>query len=339
MADTVLVTGITGFIAKWVARDLLAAGYAVRGTLRSAARADEVRAALAAHEADTTGLSFVEADLTSDAGWAEAAAGCRFVLHIASPFPLNQPAGREALVPAAREGALRVLRAALGAGAERIVMTSSMVAMMYRAGRPAEFTVRESDWTDPDWPPCTPYIISKTRAERAAWALMTERGVAGKLVSVNPGFVLGPLMDKDSGTSLDALGLLLRGAYPAVPPVHFPIIDVRDLAQLHVAAMTAPVAGRRLIGAGETFSMAQMAAELRAAFPERAAKIPVRVLPVFALRLLALFDRAVRALRADLGAKPLADSAETRRLTGVDFRPAGAAVRAAGDSLIRFGLA
>ncbi|NWH07612.1 MAG: NAD-dependent epimerase/dehydratase family protein [Alphaproteobacteria bacterium] len=338
MSDTVLITGITGFIAKWVARDLLKAGFSVRGTLRTAAREKEVRDTLTAEGADTSGLAFAVADLTSDKGWAEAAAGCRYVQHIASPFPLNQPRGREDLVPGARDGALRVLKAACDAGVERIVMTSSMVAMTYRANRPRHLVVRETDWTDPDWPPCTPYIISKTRAERAAWDFMTDRGLAGKFTVVNPAFVLGPAMDKDSGTSLDAIALIMRGTYPALPPVHFPIVDVRDLSRLHVATMTADVAGRRLIGAGETWSLKRMAGELRAAFPAYAAKIPTREMPAFFVHLLGLFDRPVRALRADMGVVPVADSQETTALTGVTFRPAAEAVRAAGETLIRFGL-
>ncbi len=339
MADTVLVTGISGFIAKWVAHDLLKAGFAVRGTLRSMGRADEVRAALTASGAPVEALSFAAADLTADAGWAEAAAGCRFVHHIASPFPLNQPKGREDLTPAARDGALRVIKAARAAGAERIVMTSSMVAMMYRAGHPKRFDVVESDWSDPDWAPATPYIISKTRAERAAWDVMEAEGAREALVTVNPGFVLGPAMDRDSGTSLDALALLLKGAYPAVPPVHFPTVDVRDVAALHVAAMRAPVGGRRLMAAGETWSMARMGQELRAAFPDRARKIPASELPAAMVRLLSNFDPSLRTLRADLGAEPQARSSYVTELTGLTFRPAAEAVRSAGESLIRFGIA
>jgi nucleoside-diphosphate-sugar epimerase len=338
MADTVLITGISGFIAKHVALTLLNAGYHVRGTVRDARRGARVRDTLAAQGAPVGGLSLVTADLEVDSGWREAAEGCRFVQHIASPFPLQQPKGREDLVAAAREGALRVIDAALGAGAERVVMTSSMVAMIYRAGRPARMTVGEADWTDPEWPPATPYIISKTRAERAAWSIVEERGAREKLVTVNPGFVLGPLLDADAGTSLAALSLILKGAYPAVPPVEFPVVDVRDLAAVHVSAMSAQCGGRRLIASGETWSMAAMAREMRAAHPERARKIPTAVLPGFMVSMLAAFDPSLRTLRADLGVAPVADAGYVSALTGVTFRPAAEAVRAASESLLRFGV-
>lgn len=338
MADLVLLTGVSGFIAKHVALQLLSAGYAVRGTVRDLSRADAVRATLAAHGADTSALSFVAADLETDRGWKEAAAGCRFVQHVASPFPLEQPKGREDLVPAAREGALRVVGAALDAGAERVVMTSSMVAMMYRAGRPKRVSVSESDWTDPDWAAATPYIISKTRAEQAVWAFADKRNARERIVAVNPGFVLGPLLDADAGTSLAALSMVLRGAYPAVPPVHFPVVDVRDLAAVQVKAMTAACGGRRLIASGETWSMAQMAREMRAAHPDRAKKIPTAELPRPMVSVVALFDRALGTLRGDLGVVPVAEADYVTALTGVRFRPAADAVRSASTSLIHYGV-
>jgi nucleoside-diphosphate-sugar epimerase len=339
MVETVLVTGISGFIAKHVGLELLKQGHCVRGTVRSMRRADTVRATLAAHGADVGRLSFVVADLEREEGWQDAAAGCRYVQHIASPFPLQQPGGREDLVPAAKQGALRVLAAAKAAGVERVVMTSSMAAMMYRANRPAKMTVGEKDWTDPDWKAATPYIISKTRAERAAWDYVNRDWQPERLVAVNPGFVLGPALDAEIGTSLQALAMILRGAYPAVPPVDFPVVDVRDLAAVQVAAMAPAAGGRRLIAAGETWTMSRMAKEMRAAHPERARKIPVGVLPAGMVRMLSLFDASLRTLRADLGVSPTGDSAYTSALTGVAFRPAAEAVRSASRSLIERGLA
>jgi len=332
--DTVLVTGISGFIAKHVALELLRQGYAVRGTVRALGGADEVRRSLAAHGADVARLTCVAADLDRDVGWAEAVSGCRYVQHIASPFPLEVADDREALVPAARDGALRVLDAALTAGVERVVMTSSMVAMMYRPGRPAECSIHEGDWTDAEWAPLTPYIVSKTRAERAAWERMRTAGAEARLTSVNPGFVLGPLLDAKSSTSIDVVKMFLTGAYPALPPVAFPVVDVRDLATVQVCAMTLPAAGgRRLIAAGETITMRDMALALRAAFPARRRRIPRWVLPAGVVRFAGLFDRALRALRGDLGVTPIADSAYVTALTGVEFRPAAEAVVAAGRSL------
>jgi nucleoside-diphosphate-sugar epimerase len=232
MNETVLVTGITGFIAKQVAADLLKAGHRVRGTLRSPARADEVRRAMAAAGADPANLSFVQADLERDEGWDEAMRGCAFVQHIASPFPKIQPKDREGLVPAARDGAVRVVDAALAGGVRRIVLTSSMGAMVYSPTRRGGQAVTESDWTDPDWPLVSAYAISKTRAERAAWQRVRAAGRERDLVVVNPAMVLGPVLDGDLSTSSEVVRQMLSGAVPVLPPVHYPIVDVRDLSAL-----------------------------------------------------------------------------------------------------------
>ncbi len=335
MEEQVLVTGISGFIAKHVALKLLQTGYRVRGTLRTRSRADEVRHALQIHGADISGLSFVEADLGSDSGWTEAARDCAYVQHVASPFPMKQPRDRESLVPEARQGALRVLEAARAAGVKRMVLTSSMVAMMYRANRPAQILVSETDWTDPSWNQLSAYIVSKTRAEKAAWNWADENGWKSRLTAVNPGFVLGPALDDKTGTSLDVIKLFFKGAYPALPPVCYPVVDVRDLAELHIRAMTAQDAGgRRLIGAADALSMSEMGRILRNAFPDYAKKIPTRTLPGFLVRFLAVFDRALKSVIADVGVIPAADNAYVIEMTGISFKPAEEAVRAAGQSLI-----
>ena len=335
MSEQVLLTGISGFIAKHVALELLNAGYGVRGTIRTPSRADEVREALEQAGGDTSRLSFAEADLGSDEGWAEAAQGCSYVQHVASPFPMDQPRDREALVPEARQGALRVLEAARAKGARRIVLTSSMVAMMYRADRPNRMVVTESDWTDAEWDRLSAYIVSKTRAERSAWEWATEHGWKKKLTVINPGLVLGPSLDSRTGTSLDLIELLLQGAYPAIPRVSFPVVDVRDLAALHVKAMLVPEAGgRRLIGAGETLSLDEVGRILREEFPDRAIKVPKRTLPDFVVRLASNFDRSLKAITPDLGVVPVAESSYVTQLTGVANRPAAEAVRAAAESIL-----
>ncbi len=337
MTEQVLVTGISGFIAKHVALELLKQGYEVRGTVRSLARADEVKDTLARHGANVDRVSFIAADLGSPEGWADAAQGCAYVQHIASPFPIEAPQDRESLVPEAREGALRVLRAAKRAGAKRVVFTSSMVAMMYRSGRPPVMTVTEDDWTDADWPATSAYVVSKTRAERAAWDWARAEGISDRLTTVNPGFVLGPALDPVIGTSLQVIQLFMTGAYPAVPPVTYPVVDVRDLADLHVKAMTAPEAGgRRLMATGEPLSLTEMAHILREAFPDRAKKIPTMTMPAIAIRILALFDASLKSLIQDLGTVPKADSSYVSDLTGVRFRPSREAVIDAGQSLIDF---
>jgi dihydroflavonol-4-reductase len=339
MSGLALVTGVNGFIAKHIAKGLLEAGYSVRGTVRSAASTDAVRASLRASGCDDTRLTFVEADLEDDKPWRAAADGCRFVLHVASPFPMQQPRDREALVPAARAGTIRVLDAALGAGVERVVMTSSMVAMMYRAGRPRTITVREGDWTDPEWPSLSAYIVSKTRAEQAAWQHMQSQGARDKLVVVNPGFVLGPTLDKQIGTSLGVIELILKGTYPALPASEYPVVDVRDLAELHVRALSlSSAAGRRLIAAGETISMTQMAAALRQGLGPAARRAPARTLPDFLVRALAMVDRSLKSVVPDIGTRPVADSGYVTEITGVSFRPASETVLAAGMSLIERGI-
>lgn len=339
MADRVLITGVTGFIAKQVARAALEAGYAVRGTLRDRAKGEALTATLKKAGAETGRLELVEADLTADAGWAEVAEGCRYVLHVASPFPMQQPRDREALVPAARAGSLRVLDAALAAGAERIVLTSSIVAMMYKPDRPAVYRFGEEAWSDPEWPALTSYIVSKTRAEQAAWARMREAGAEDRLTVINPGFVLGPALDATIGTSLGAIQLILRGKYPALPPTAYPVVDVRDLAELHVRAATAEGAGgRRLLAAADTLSLPEMSAILRARFGEKARKAPRLTLPRFAVRLAAMADPALRSTVPDLDCRALAESGYVTELTGVAFRPGKEAVEAAGQSLFDHGL-
>ena len=340
MSDLVLLTGINGYIAKHVALALLRNGYRVRGTMRNASGADALRQTLKKHGADVSRLSFVEADLTSDNHWTEAVQECAFVQHVASPFPIEQPRDREALVPAARQGTLRVLKAARAAEVKRMVITSSMVAMMYRANRPSQIAIREQDWTDPEWPRLTAYIVSKTRAEKAAWEWAEEQGWKEKLATVNPGFVLGPGLDGRMGTSLNVIELLMTGAYPAVPPIAFPIVDVRDLAEIHVKAMTSEDArGRRLIGASkETLTMRDLAVVLREAYPDRAKKIPTATLPGFFVKLLSIFDRTMSTIIPDLGVVPTAESDYVSEMTGVAFRPAKESVVASAQSLIDYGV-
>ncbi|WDI31019.1 NAD-dependent epimerase/dehydratase family protein [Hyphococcus flavus] len=334
MSKRILVTGVSGFIAKHVALQLLQKGYDVCGTLRALNKADQIKKSLSDAGGDISRLSFAAADLTKDDGWEEAARGCVGVMHVASPFPVAQPSNRNALIPAARGGVLRVLKAADKSA--RIVITSSMVAMMYRPNRPETFTVEEADWTDTSWKSLSAYIVSKTEAEKAAWQTAVDGGYKHRITTVNPGLVFGPALDDDIGASLDVIRLLMTGAYPAVPPVSYPVVDVRDVAQIHVNALENPeTSGRRLIAASETLSLSDIAEILRQAFPDRAGKIPSRVLPAWLVRLLAVVDRNIATVLADLGSVPQADSDYVRALTGVNFRPARDAVIDAARSLER----
>ncbi|MBI1235713.1 MAG: NAD-dependent epimerase/dehydratase family protein [Alphaproteobacteria bacterium] len=335
----VLVTGISGFIAKHVALQLLQAGHEVVGTVRDAARSAPVKETLVRHGADHTKIHFAEADLTRDNGWAAAVAGCDYIQHLASPFPLAQPDDREALVPAARDGLLRVVKAGLDAGAKRIVVTSSLAAVMYHPKFKGQFEAGPEDWSDPDWKAISPYIVSKTRAEQALWALLDERGERHRATVINPGLVLGPSLDERIGTSLSVVEMLLKGAYPASPPLLFPTVDVRDLAALHVAAMDSPnTGGLRLLAAADTVSMQEMALILAAAFPAFSRKIPTKELPAWVVRFMALFDRNLKSVLADLGRRRIAKTAYVTEKTGIAFRPAREAIEAAAESLIEYGV-
>lgn len=335
MADQVLVTGIGGFIGLHVALALLKAGYQVRGTLRDPARGKGIRDALGAAGGDVSRLDLIVADLGDARSWRDAVEGCRFVQHVASPFPMRQPGDREALVPQAREGTITIVEAGLAAGVERIVVTSSIITMMYRAGRPRQLSVTETDWTDPEWRGLSPYIVSKTRAELALWDRLRSWGATERVVTIHPGFVLGPLLSDSYGTSMGLIALTLAGKYPALTPVSFAVVDVRDVAGLHVRAMTQPgVGARRLIAASETLSLAEIADILREALGADARKIPHRVLPPLLVRAIALVDPAVRAVTPDLGTAPLVDTGYVTAATGATFRPARDAVVAAGQSLV-----
>ncbi len=335
--DRVLVTGISGFIGSHIAERLLAKGYAVRGTVRNKAKGQKIVDALGASGSDVSKLELVEANLASDAGWAEAVQDCRYIQHIASPLPHESPADREALVPEARAGAMRVLENGFGAGAERIVMTSSIASMIGQKGKGAHFTITEEDWSDPDWRHMTAYPISKTRAEMSAWAYVETHNLKDKLTVVNPGIVFGPDSYGNAGASLGLLRAMMIGKYPKVPKVGFPLIDVRDCAAIHVAAMTTKGAsGRRLLATGQTLWFKDIADILRAEYP-KLKNLPDGEIPTFIVKIMALFSDQLKVLRADVGTFHKADAAYVSSLTHVIPRPAKEAILAGAKSLIENG--
>ncbi len=319
---TVLVTGISGYIAKHVARELLEQGFAVRGTVRDIDKSERTKNDLASAGVDISKLEFVEVDLESDKGWADAVKGCRYIQHLASPFPMAMPKDREALVPAAKGGALRVLEAGVKAGAKSIVLTSSMVSMMGVPHDSEPVVIGEASWTNPEEKGQTAYNISKTRAEQAAWDFVKTKGVADRLVTINPGLVLGPAIGKTYGTSMQMIEQIFAGAFPAVPRVSLPVVDVRDVAKLHVAALTAEkVGGRRLIAVKQMIWMLDLVNNLKETAPTQAAKLPKRELPDFLVKFAAIFDARLRSIIPDLGVAREVDNAYVDRLTGLKFRP------------------
>ena len=331
-----LVTGGSGFIGSYCILDLLRAGYRVRTTVRSPEREATVRELLGAESAEA--LSFVTADLMSDAGWADAVSGCDFVLHVASPFPLGPPKHEDDLIVPAREGALRVLAAARDAQVKRVVMTSSFAAIGYGIP-PRESPFTEEDWTNPDGGGVTAYAKSKTLAERAAWDFIEREGAGLELSVVNPVGVFGPVLGQDFSTSIQLVKRLLDGAMPGIPRVAFGIVDVRDVADLHVRAMTGPAAaGERFLAiAGEFMTVAEIAAVLRERMGADAKKVPTRMLPDWLVRLVSRVDSSVRQIVPELGKVKQASNEKAKRVLGWSPRSNEEAIVASAESLIRLG--
>ncbi|MFD7881893.1 SDR family oxidoreductase [Streptomyces bauhiniae] len=337
--DTVLVTGGSGFLGGRVIAEALARGHRVRTTVRSLGREQQVRDDLKAMGAEAgERLSFVEADLTADAGWAQAVAGCRYVLHTASPFPAGTPENEDDLIIPAREGTLRVLRAARGAGVERTVVTSSFAAVGY--GRPAsERAFTEEDWTDLD-AELPAYIKSKTLAERAAWDFAEHDAGAMEVSVVNPVGIFGPVVGADHSTSIGMITGLFASATPGTPRLYFGVVDVRDAAELHLLAMTAPqAAGQRFIAsAGDAVSLHQIALAVRARLGEDAAAVPAVELSDEAVRAAAEANPALRGLLPNLGKIRHLDNTKARTVLGWQPRSSDEAVAATAASLLQLGL-
>jgi dihydroflavonol-4-reductase len=313
-AATVLVTGGSGYIATFCMAALVDRGFAVRTTLRNLARETEVRANLAKLTDAGGQVTFFAADLNADSGWADAVGGCDYVLHVASPFPSGNPRNDDELVLSARDGALRVLRAARDAAARRVVITASTACISYGHGS-LTTPATEADWTDDtNRADTSAYERSKTIAERAARDWMAAEGGALELVTVHPGAVLGPVFGRDYSTSIEIVKKLMDGSVPGVPRFGWPLVDVRDIADLHVRAMLADnVAGERFIGAGDFAWMADVAGVLRARMGQKARRVPKMKVPDFVVRLMAIVDPMVRGRLFELGKyRPV--SAEKARL-------------------------
>jgi dihydroflavonol-4-reductase len=343
--ERVLVTGGTGFIGSHAIVQLLAAGYRVRATVRNLSRADDVRA-LASAGAAASGVTIavdtievVAADLMSDEGWPEAVADCTYVLHVASPFPVSQPKDENELIVPAREGALRALRASRDAGVKRVVLTSSFAAVGY-SPKTHEGDYTEADWTDPSTPGISAYVKSKTLAERAAWDFVNTAGSGLELSVVNPVGVFGPAWGTDLSTSVELMRMMLTGGIPVIPPISTSIVDVRDVASLHLLAMTHPAAaGERFIAvAGPPMTFTELASHLRVHLGPLGAQLPTRTITPWMVRVLAVFIPRLREIVPQLGQVKGASHEKATKLLGWEPRSNAEAVTASADSLVKLHL-
>ncbi len=337
----VLVTGGSEFIGSHCILQLLANGHDVHTTVRSLRREGDVRAML--RQGGYAGLAdrlrFFVADLEDDSGWPQAVAGCDYVLHVASPFPLTVPKREDDLIRPARDGALRVLRVARDAGVKRLVLTSSFAAIGYgHKEQPAPFD--ETDWTDLGGTAVLPYTKSKTVAERAAWDFIAAEGRGLELAVINPVAVFGPLLGADYSTSIMLVKRLMDGSVPGFPRLCLGVVDVRDVADLHLRAMTDAAAnGQRFLAVAGNFMMARdLAQMLRARMGEAGRRVPTREIPDWVLRLSGVFDSAVKQVLPDLGKRKNATSAKARRVLGWAPRSNEDAIIATAESLVRLGL-
>ncbi|MGA3224039.1 MAG: aldehyde reductase [Acidobacteriaceae bacterium] len=336
----VLVTGGSGFIGSHAIVQLLAAGHQVRTTVRDLKREGDVRTMLrnGGAEADSQ-VSFVAADLTRDAGWNEAVAGCEYVLHVASPLPPSIPKHEDELIVPARDGALRVLRAARDAGVKRVVLTSSFAAVGY-GYKPQSQPFDETNWTHLDGDDVAPYTKSKTLAERAAWDFISKEGGGLELSVVNPVGVFGPVLGPDYSASILIVQRLMDGALPGSPKLSFGVVDVRDVVELHIRAMTLAAAkGERFLAvAGDFLWMREIARILKSRMGSDARRVPTRELPNWMVRLASLRDPAIKLILPELGKRKNATNEKARRMLGWTPRSNEESLIATGESLVRLAL-
>ena len=338
--STILVTGGSGFIGSHCILQLLAAGHQVRTTVRNLQREADVRAMLKVGGGDPGNrLSFFAADLENDSGWPQAVAGCEYVLHVASPLPLHVPKNEDELIVPAREGTLRVLRAARDAGVKRVVLTSSFGAIGY-GQKPRRTPFTEADWTDPASNDVLPYIKSKTLAERAAWDFIAREGGSLELSVVNPVAVLGPVLGPDFSASIQLVQRFLQGNMPGCPKLYFGIVDVRDVADLHVRAMTRPQAkGERFLAVtGDFISLREIAVVLKQHLGAAAAKVRTLQVPNWLIRLAALRDPAIKQILPELGKIKKGTAEKAVKLLGWSPRSREDTIVSTAESLLGLGL-
>lgn len=336
MSQTVLVTGATGYIAKHLILQLLNAGYSVVGSARTLSREDELRASLTPFLNDAAALDrlrVVELDLTKDAGWSDAMAGVDVLMHTASPFPMAMPNDEQDLIRPAVEGAMRAVKAAKAAGVTRVIMTSSLVAVMNCEVPEGRELYNESDWSDLSGPAASAYLKSKTMAERAVWDWQSSAAPEMQITMINPSFVLGAPLDNNFGTSIDLIERLMRGKDPMLPDIGFPSVDVRDIALMHIRAMENPDSiGKRILGVDRHLRFVDIATLLKTDHPSR--KIATRLAPNFLIRIMALFDKAIHLIVPSLGKREEVSNERAKSLLGIEFRDVRQSVRDSGAYLV-----
>jgi dihydroflavonol-4-reductase len=336
---TVLLTGASGYIGKHIALQLLNQGYSVRASVRRLSKSDEVRKAVLPHLIDKTKLdsrlTFVELDLEKDAGWDVALKDIDVLMHTASPFPIASPKDENELIRPAVDGTLRALKAANNAGVHRVILTSSMAAV-YGCDLPAgksEFD--ETLWTDVSHPiGRVPYTKSKTLAEKAAWDYVKNSAPKIALTTINPVLVLGAPLDKNFGSSISVVERILKGKDPMLPDIRFAIVDVKDVALMHVAAITNDATkGERLLASSETYSFVQIAKVLKSIYPK--SKVKTIQAPSPLIKFLSLFDGEIKAVLPLLGMPLLVSAAKAKRVLGISFIPVQVTVRDSADYLVK----
>ena len=339
MTNKVLLTGISGWIAKHTAIELLNAGYEVLGTIRNKNLVDQTKQTISKY-ASTEKLSFVELDLLKDDGWNEAAKGCRYIFHVASPFPMKVSSNRENLLPVAVDGTLRVLNAGLNAGVEQIIKTSSIVAMFRKPNRTNPYTFGENDWSDENWiEGVSDYFLSKTKAEKAAWKLMESKGLKNKLTTINPGGVFGDALDKKGGTSIEYIRQFMKGKFPGAPKFAVLISDVKDIAKAHVACIgNNKVGGRRLIVGKDVKRLVELSQLIAEAMPEYKKKLPTKELPNLMVKLISYIDSSAKTMIPDLGIMMQTDTSYAEEILGFKFKPAKGCISENARSVVRLGL-
>jgi len=336
MTEKILVTGASGFIAGHCILDLLKHGYDVKGTLRHLEHAKHMRDVLGQYTNKAATIEFAQANLTEGTGWDAAVRACDGIFHVASPVPVEQPRAVDEVVKPSKEGTINVLSAARDAGIKRVVITSSVAAVSAGDAR-SDHVYTDKDWTNLESPNVLPYEISKTVAEKAAWEFVVNND-GPELATINPAFVLGPALDTDYGSSLEALVRLLRGDYPLVPRLGFGIVDVRDAAALHrIVYECSAATGNRYICSNGFRWLVDIARHLREEFPEYKNKLPHREAPDWLVRLFALFDKVIAGVVDDLGKTKQFDTGPAREL-GWRPRSPEEAASAGARSLIDFGI-